>query len=125
MKRDMDLIRDLLLRIEETPANAHPDDIAVEGYDEAAINEHLEMLIQDGFVAGKVNYSGMGDERIYLVVVKRLTWKGHDFVDTIRNDTVWKNTKRTILEKGGAMSLEIVSAIAAGFAKQLLGLPPG
>lgn len=52
-----------------------------------------------------------------------LTWHGHDFLDNIRNDTVWEKTKQQLAKVGGTASIEIISQVAASFVRKLLGLP--
>lgn len=118
MTRDMDLVRAILLKVEATPANQHIDDVEPEGYDENAIAEHVEMLIDGGLLDGKVLISGMGGDRIASYHVKKLTWKGREFLDATRNDTVWAKTKKLIADKGGGVPFEITVALAIEAAKK-------
>jgi hypothetical protein len=83
MKRDMDLVRDLLLWIEGLKAEANaklifsPDELgpvmAGADADETAYN--LNLLYDAGFVQGD---RGMSD-----FVISGLSWTGHDFADTV------------------------------------------
>lgn len=41
-----------------------------------------------------------------------MTWDGHEFLDKIREDTVWNKTKDLIKEKGLPMALEVVKNVA-------------
>lgn len=110
MKRDLALIRDLLLRIEATPANrdARLDTTEV---DEDVVHEHLEMLIDAGLIEGTVLAAGSGHARIYDVRVKRLTWTGHEFLANAQNEGAWAKTLEFVRSKGGAVSLEIVKEL--------------
>jgi len=123
MKRNMDLVRDILLIVESTPANQHVGNIEPENYSDAEVLEHLEMLIDAKFLDGKVVRSGAGDERIYHVHVSALTWQGREFIDSVRNDALWQKTKSTIVEKGGSYTLDILKALANAYLKAHLGLP--
>jgi hypothetical protein len=117
----MDLVRDILLAAEQTPANSFPK-IEIPGQDEDAVLEHLELLIEAGLLEGKVRHSGMGGSRILLVHVDRLTWKGHEFLANARNEQVWSKTKAFLKERGGSMSFEIVKALLVKIAAQHFGL---
>jgi hypothetical protein len=118
MQRDMDLIRAILLKAEATPANQQIDDVEPEGWTEDEIAEHVEMLIDGDLLDGKVVLSGMGDSRIHTYFVKKITWKGREFIDATRNETVWAKTKKLIAEKGGGVPFEITAALAIEAAKR-------
>lgn len=47
----------------------------------------------------------------------RLTWEGHDFLDTIRDDEVWAATKDGV-KKAGGFSLELMKALAKGLLRK-------
>ncbi|MDP4026262.1 DUF2513 domain-containing protein [Methylobacterium sp. NEAU 140] len=46
----------------------------------------------------------------------RLTWRGHEFLDTIRDDEVWAQTKQTA-KGAGTGAIEFVWGIAKEVAK--------
>src|SRR5579863_9213556 len=110
MKRDMDLVRDLLIRLESvelpTGAWAHisgtEPELVIEGYSADQVEYHLRLLRDVGFV----NDPSTGSRPMVGIGFMGLTWEGHDFLDAARNDTVWLSTKKAILEKGGGMALE-------------------
>jgi hypothetical protein len=41
-----------------------------------------------------------------------LTWEGHDFLDKIRENTMWNRTKNRIKENALPMTLEVIKTIA-------------
>ena len=49
-------------------------------------------------------------------------WEGYEFLDKIRNDTVWGKIRAKIQEKGGSIPFDVMSALALKYAKQLVGL---
>lgn len=51
-----------------------------------------------------------------------VTWAGHEFLDTARNETVWTRTKELVKEKGGSASFEVVKALATQVSLAFLGL---
>lgn len=59
MKRDMDLVRDILLILEErkSPASIKPDAFPMEGRSASDIQYHLNLIYQAGFINGEPNKS--------------------------------------------------------------------
>ena len=46
----------------------------------------------------------------------------HEFLDAIRNDTVWNKVKATVKEKGGAIPFEVLKLLAIQAAKSVFGI---
>ena len=46
-------------------------------------------------------------------LVGNLTWEGYDFLEKIRQDTVWNRTKDLITQKGLPMALEVVKDVSS------------
>src|SRR5258706_9751857 len=93
MKRDLDLIRELLLKIEQeidfTPKTysfRFDNKITVEGYTDEEVYAHLLMLLESPFVEGQRFASGE-------ICIQRLPWDGREFLDTIRDSESWTKTK--------------------------------
>lgn len=126
MKRDLDLIRNILLETEAAPSdtltvyaiagkyNAAPDLIAYQ----------LDLLVEAGFIKVKwLTIAWTPDTRKYDGErIDRLTLEGHNYLDTIRNDAVWENTLIALRNVGISVSFEIVKEIASSYLKRMLGL---
>ncbi len=114
MKRDMDIVREILCKISDVPGK--PDHgVLVEGKtaEEAAkILYHVGLLEEAGLLKGQ-ELSGLGMETSLWADLD-LTWAGHDFVDAIRDPQVWKETKKG-LEYAGSFTFDLVKALAKGF----------
>lgn len=123
MKRDMDLIRDLLLQIESNPEMDGtrefyfntPEEMGISGHsiEEAAYN--LGLLISAGFVDGAITIGNP------MQVVRGLTWEGHEFLDNIKNDDIWGKTKKHFSDFSG-VELRIVASFAEAELKKKLHL---
>lgn len=119
MKRDFDLIRLVLKEVEDSKPMEVYSDFQFEGYDSATINEHIELLIEAGLLAGKVARTrGRG-----IASVTHLTWAGHDFLQSLRDDTIWKKAKEQVLKPGASWTFDILKEWAKHELKQRLGLP--
>ena len=104
MKRNMDLIRDLLILIEEQGIDSKELKLPSE-MDRAVAVYHLNL--QAGFTENNIQYAD--DEPMWIY--SKLTWDGHDFLDSIKNDTIWNETKEAIKSKGleiGQLSIGVL-----------------
>lgn len=121
MKRNMDLIRDLLLYVEDQPPGEIIQTVTYddEKYTEAEVFGHLKLLINANFIDGKLQ---MTHDRGGLFMARDLTMAGHDFIDAIRNDTVWNQTKEKVSAIGGSVAMEIIKDIALYYGRQLFKL---
>jgi hypothetical protein len=117
MERDMDLVRELLLKLEAEPLDGNLWSLDVDGfgitdhpYD--AIAYHMVLLIDAGFLDGQREQSGG-------FVARKLTWAGHDFLDSVRDPRVWGITKDRVKAAGG-FTLEILASVAKDIISQNL-----
>lgn len=124
MTRDDDLIRALMLALEQ--ANSYVNDnLVVEGYTRDQVAYHLGLIVRAGYAEGpQPRYSSSGsDPTIPLaIVVNRLSPTGHDFIASLRDDTVWAKVKERLAKVGGTASLDIIGQVGASITKQMLGL---
>lgn len=118
MKRDWDIVREILLHLEETSADdclrlsSFPPERAQE------ISYHVELLVEAGLIHGQMAKTlGPGP---YDFFVERLTWDGHEFLDSIRSETVWQKTKSSFTSKGLSMTFELVKTVAVDLASSYL-----
>ena len=113
MKRDMDLIRKILFYIEDNyQAGGSPIDICVgsiDGYSSGEIYEHCQLAYQAGLIQKPIEASTMTGR---FCLVSSLTNNGYDYLDKIREDTIWNNTKKIIKEKGLPMLVETIKSIS-------------
>jgi hypothetical protein len=122
MKRDVDLQRLILLFLEEhiPPRGGLDRRVEIPEYDRATVNAHLELLIESGFVDGRIS-KGLGPAGMDIVVIK-LTSSGHDAIAAARNDTSWQKAKKTATEGGVSLTLGVLVEILKAEARKHLGL---
>lgn len=136
MKFDLECVRDILLFI-EAKRNVSVDSAgcvelepismreiwkALPDRDNADIAYSLELLDE----AGLIDMSTLdADGALVEAFISRLTFHGHEYLETIRPETVWKKTTG-ILSKLGSFSLDLVrdvaSSILSDMAKAYLGI---
>ena len=81
----------------------------------------MALCIEAGLVDGAIVPNGNGYPAATSAI--RLTWKGHEFLDAARNDTVWKTTLGHIKKAGVAVMLPVPEDLLKKGAKEFLGLP--
>lgn len=121
MKRDLELVRNILLAIEDMSANTT---LAIPGLARLKCTPeefyyHVKLLMQAGFVDGH-DMSSLSSEAYYPT---GLTWDGAEFLDNIRDDTVWNKTKQQAGEKLTSVSMAVISELARAVIKAALGMP--
>ena len=119
MKRNWDTIREILLQFEEldpekgsVQLSDFPSDRAYE------YSYHVELLIEAGLIYGNMSKTMGRHAQDFLA--HRLTWEGHEFLDSIRSDTVWNKTKTSFVKGGLSMTFDLVKSVATDIAAALL-----
>jgi hypothetical protein len=119
----MELIRSMLLRIEES--NQAHDEPPAES-ERQKIGYHLRLMLEAGLIDGVEMQEGQLDGELlwFLTPVPRLTWADHEFLDAARNDTVWNEAKQRAGRAIGTVSFAVLSQLLVQLAKQHLGIAP-
>lgn len=111
MKRNWDTIRELLVKVEE--CTLPTDRVRLTDFSEdraAEVSYHMALLIQAGLVNGRMDETLSADVKNFFA--QKLTWSGHEFLDSIRSDTVWQKTKSIFAEQGLSMTVDLVKETA-------------
>jgi hypothetical protein len=119
MKRDMDLIRAVLVSLEAVTENSYldnpPEELGLQGHSFEEVAYHLKLLIDAGFLDGSQDMSGG-------FAIKKITWNGHEFLDDTRDPDIWSKAKERA--KGVAnVGIGFIWEIAKAEIRTKLGLP--
>lgn len=118
MKRDMSLIRSLLLKIEDIYEEDLIENMKLEGYSDNEVIYHLEMMFSSNliqefeknkYISGEVDYRVGG-----------ISWNGHDYLELIRNDEIWKKTMIEVKEKNVPQNIKYIAEVAGTFVGNLI-----
>ncbi|CAK3949093.1 DUF2513 domain-containing protein [Vibrio crassostreae] len=116
MKRDMELIRKLLLSVEE-----HPRQLEIEGYDNEKVKYHALLLIEAGLLDGNVSDTLSNTSVVpSFISVNRLTWDGHEFLDSIRKEEVWNMIKTEFKDASISTVFSLGKQLTENYAKKKL-----
>lgn len=122
MKRDMDLMRKILLRIEER-SDVPPKTLSLNDFLDFhenihVISLHIDLMCDAGLVE-VMDTSYDGEVKDYIIT--RLTLAGYEYLDAIRNYSVWQKVKKRIEVIGGA-TLDVIKQLAIKELSKELGL---
>jgi len=121
MKRDLDLIRDILLHIEKMDdgGSGWVDEWGdLSDVDDKTRIDHVKMLWEVGYIDATDASSMSGTHYI----PRRITMAGHDYLDSVRDPKIWRDTKSGLKKVGGGASLAIIQALANGLINKALGI---
>jgi hypothetical protein len=121
MKRDMELVRKILLEIENRESGYAPHNFEINDYTQEQIRYHAHIMWKGGLIEAidRTDLSSTSPQAI----PKSLTWSGHEFLESARNDTVWKKAMNTVQEKGGTINIQVLSQLLTSLMKAQFGLP--
>ena len=101
MKRDMDIIRLLLIQHEqeETPPE-------LSNYSDREILYNYKLMEDAGLITASF-VEGSDPVPVGINYV-RLTWAGHDFLDASRDNKIWKSAVEHVIKPGASWSFSIL-----------------
>ena len=106
MKRDLDLIRQIMLTLEEKMEygkNFQSAQLIEVMQDKTLSAEklayHIGLLVESDLIRAKEYKYQSGEPTDYLIIT--ITSQGQDFIDTIRQDTTWNKIKEKASNIGG------------------------
>ena len=125
MKRDMELVREILITLEDHDHGHAPDgELQIPGYTQETIGYHLVLMGEAGLIVAHTTTAFSSPSP--SAIVSRITWEGHEFIANARNETVWAKVKATVVSKGGSVSFEVLKFMVIETAKTYFipGQPP-
>ncbi|MGG4092071.1 DUF2513 domain-containing protein [Paenibacillus lautus] len=119
MQRDMELIIDIL---KTTESKTHPFIMELEDKDPAFVQYNVGLAVNHGLVVATSKIF----DNIPTYLISGLTWEGHEFLDSVKNDGVMDKAKSLAKDKGSKLfdlPFEIIKGLVVK-ATQLYFLGP-
>ena len=124
MKRDLDLVRCILISVEKADGPIGDVMLAKCCEDIGRLAFHIELMQAHGLLTASGERDAYGDP--LSLEVGGLTWEGYDYLDAIRSPQVWNKAKDAISKAVGDTSLSIVkqtcTTVATGLIMTKLGM---
>lgn len=111
MKLSLDCVRDVMLYVENDLADfmscsTIPEMMeSLEKYDEQTLAYTCAKLIEAGYLSGVFELSDLGEK--YICEVHSITFSGHEYLDKIRDTTIFEKARRIASENSGSISLSM------------------
>lgn len=123
MKRNLDLIRTILLKIEKQEIEGFMLSDIIDN--ECSMQEaqyHIDLLEDAKFIILGGSSLGKSNDGIFKnYIIIRMTSLGHDYLDSVRDSSIWEKTKEKC-SKVESVSLGIIQNVASNLILSALGL---
>ena len=121
MKRDMDLVRAILLHIEQRDTGDKFGPVAIDGRDAESVAYHVRIMAQAGLLDHQREDRGLYESRPDYTQI-RMAWAGHEFLEAARDETQWQKAKAKVAGAAGGMVFGVLNALLVEYAKKQVGL---
>lgn len=98
MQRDMDLVRQILIELEQNDV-ARYKQMEVPGYDDAQVGYHCYLLHQAGLIVA--SEFDTHDHILPYYLPMHLTWDGHEFLNSVKSPSDWERVKKSVIQPAG------------------------
>lgn len=119
MKRDLDLVRAILVTAEDSLKAVTEEELLELDGDIHKLAFHVELMSEHGLIVGNVTYDGFRTQPL-SIEIDRVTWQGFDYLDAIRSPKVWNRAKKVIGKSVGETSLSVVKQTCQAIAWQMI-----
>jgi hypothetical protein len=127
MKRDMDLVREILAFLESRPKGNYFEQVQLDARTSDEIEFHMRIMDEAGLVEVSrghdevgIGPGGGGPWASYGFA--RLTWQGAEFLAKAKDDGLWAQAKATVGSKLGAIPFDVLSQMMTRLAMKAAGL---
>lgn len=122
MRRNLDLVRQLLLWMEARPEGRNVAwRIEIVGFTDEEIGYHAYLMNQAGLItAADATFS---EHHSPHWVPMSITWAGHEFIAASRNFELWERAKKNVIGPAAGATFAVLLEWMKQEAKTRLGLP--
>ncbi len=108
MKRDMELIRKILLKLSDHEHGFATQEFKIDGFTDEQVGYHCMLLDEAGLIKAR------DDTRLSssspCSEPERLTWEGHEFIENARDENIWGQAKAAV-DKIGDVSFSVWGSV--------------
>ena len=120
MKRDLELVRKILLAMEAHEHGFFSKYPEIENYTREEIGYHVFIMKQAGLIdaAERNTIRSKSPDAVPL----NLTWFGHEFLESSKDKKIWEKAKRVVIEPAGGIAIDVLIEWLKSEAKRKLGI---
>lgn len=105
MKRNLEIIRSLLLQIETFPYPNKYMTLEAEDSTASEISYHVRLLTEGGLIEAEDNPYSCFDEWSQV----RLTWQGHELLELARNQAHWEAAQKILVDRNAGLHFKLLA----------------
>lgn len=120
MKRDLDLVRKILLQMEAAEHGFFKGPLTIADHSDEEIGYHVFLMSQAGLVKALPD-SEINSQSPHATPIN-ITWAGHEFLEASKDDGLWNKAKTHVLKPAGGAAFDVLLEWLKSEAKQRLGL---
>ena len=120
MKRNLELVRKILLAMESHEHGFYSEYPEIENYTKEEIGYHAFIMKQAGLIdaAERSNLSSKSPDAVPI----NLTWLGHEFLESTKDEKLWEKAKKVVIEPVGGIAIDVLTEWLKAEAKSKLGI---
>jgi hypothetical protein len=127
MKRDMDLVRKILFKMQSDEKRSSYGHLKIDGYSEQQVNYHMKIMAQAGLLHVDLMEMPMPTTPSWQtsnagISYYSISWDGQEFLDVARDNTRWDKAKDAMAQAGG-FALDVMKQLLIQYLKAELKLP--
>jgi hypothetical protein len=116
----MDLVRAILLKLEDYPHAFAPQPFEIGGFTKEQIGYHVALMHQAGLIEA-VKVTAISDPSPSAIPLS-LTWEGYEFLATAKNESTWRKGTAAVFAKAGAVGFELLKSVLIAELRKEIGL---
>ncbi|PZD70235.1 hypothetical protein C1752_15927 [Acaryochloris thomasi RCC1774] len=120
MEFDNNLVRKILLEAEKADAGELITSFDCDGAAQQLVSEHVYLMVKEGLLEGTPHETQATFIDAYFI--SRITWKGHQLLKNMKNDTIWKKVTADARDRGQSLSISILDKLLSKALEKHLGL---
>jgi hypothetical protein len=122
MKRDMELVLKILAHLDQRNETSVIEKLEMAGYDDGIVAYHLRRMYEAGFLDAEAVTSTTTQKRLIKVLPFGLTWEGHEFLDSMRNQTVAGKVRERLGNALSGVPFALLKELALTIGRSQLGI---
>lgn len=123
MKRDLELVRRIMLAVEALPTGGQAlgRELRIEDVPPAELAGHLKLLIDQGYLEGNADGT-LHRLEPGQILVQGISWEGHEFLDSVRDDSIWRQILQRVGGTSATVALHVITQLGDFYIKKRLGI---
>ena len=122
MKRDMELVRKLLMELADSEFYSNMGLPSIDGYSEDKIRYHALIMRDAGLLTFSEGFETDGIFGPTEDMQLRITWAGHEFLEKSRDEKIWRSVVNKTKEKTGGLSFEVIQGLLIAALSKAVGI---